>query len=131
MLDDDPRPVVPDPALRDGFREGHAEACVKHKDRIGQREGEPVAGDHGRELEVERPAMSLHAADICADGEEEERYPKEREESAELVGRACFIRDVEKRLAGRKGDHGAQLLLCGRAVGRGDVDGAVCDDRGR
>ena len=128
MLDDDPRPVVPDPALRDGFREGHAEACVKHKDRIGQREGEPVAGDHGRELEVERPAMSLHAADICADGEEEERYPKEREESAELIGGARLVRDVEMGLAGREGDHGAQLVLRGGTVGRGDVESAVGDE---
>ena len=107
VLDDKTGVIVPDPSLRDSLRKRHTKACIEDEYSVGNGEREAVASDHRRELEVEGRAISLNAADIGADGEEEEGYPKERKEAAELVGIAGLVGDVEMGLAGGEGDHGA------------------------
>ena len=86
VLEDEADVVVLQPSLGDGLREGDAKRGVENQNAVRYGEGDRVARDHGRELEVEGRTGSLDAANIGADGEEEEGYPKESEEAAELIG---------------------------------------------
>ena len=81
MLEDDPVPIILDPASADRFCEWHANACAEDKYGITKRQCASVSREHGGKSQIERYALGFYASNVRADCPYKDRDPKEREES--------------------------------------------------
>lgn len=81
MLKDNTRVVVVDPPPAYRLRKWHAQCCARDEYGIGYGEGDSVAREHCREVEVEDVAIGFKRANVCADSKEEYGHPEQRKEA--------------------------------------------------
>ena len=67
MLEDDPGPIIPDPASADRLCEWHANPGAQDKYGIAERQGAGVSREHGRKSQIERCALCFDASNVRAD----------------------------------------------------------------
>ena len=67
MLEDDPGPIILDPASADRFREGHANPGAQDKYGITERQRAGVSREHRCKSQIERCALRFDASHVRAD----------------------------------------------------------------
>jgi hypothetical protein len=80
MLNDNPGPIILDPATADCFCERYAKSGTHDKYGITESQRARISREHGGKLQVERRAVCFYASDVCANCPYEDRDPKEHKE---------------------------------------------------
>jgi hypothetical protein len=66
MLEDNPGPIILDPASADRFREWHANPGAQDEYGIAERQRASVSREHGRKSQIERCTLCFDASNVRA-----------------------------------------------------------------
>lgn len=67
MLEDNPNPIILDPASTDCFRERHTDPCAQDKHSVTERQCACISREHRRKPQVEGYALCFYASNVRAD----------------------------------------------------------------
>lgn len=68
--------MISEPALANSLSEGYANCCTPDQDGVTDSQGKGIPGEQRRKMQVQSMTVGLDTPNVCANGKEEDRYPK-------------------------------------------------------